>query len=180
MQLIPATEQAQLQQIEALYERAFPEYERKPFTLIREKQATGNVDILYIEEDKTFHGLAITMKDKDLILLDYFAIAEEKHGMGCGSAALRQLFEHYAEKRFFLEIETTKEKADNMIQRQKRKQFYLKNKMTELGIDVTVFGTNMELLGHNMSLTPEEYVGVYQNTYGQALAKNVQISTFLI
>lgn len=180
MHFIQASEKTQLDQIEALYEKSFPKSEKKPFSLICEKQAAGMVDILYIQENDDFCGLAITMKNNDLVLLDYFAIAPEKHGMGCGSAALQQLFRYYEEKRFFLEIETTKEEADNMIQRQRRKRFYLKNDMTELGIDVVVFGTNMELLGHNISLTPEEYLNVYQDTYGRNIAKNVQISTFLI
>lgn len=174
MQLIKAFESNQLNRIENLYERAFPKCERKPFALICEKQSSGSVDILYLEEQEHFCGLAITMKDRDLVLLDYFAIAEDKRGMGYGSAALAALYSYYSGKRFFLEIESTKEDAENREQRLQRKSFYLKNGLTELGIEACVFDTNMELLGKEMSLTFNEYLSVYKHVYDLEKAKHVK------
>ena len=172
MQLIHAT-QTHYKQIEDLYIKSFPVCERKPFSLILEKQKTGNVDVLILEKNGRFLGLAITMMDKDLVLLDYFAIAEECRGTGYGSAALHALFDFYKGKRFFLEIESTYAEAANIQQRLLRKEFYLKNELTALGIQATVFETNMELLGHNMTLTFEEYQDIYRNIYGAKKAAHV-------
>ncbi len=166
MQLIPAATQSQYSQIEALYQTAFPACERKPFSLILEKQAAGQVDLFYLEQDALFSGLAITMKHQDLVLLDYFAITAVQRQKGLGCRALNTLFEHYQGNRFFLEIESTQEEADNKAQRRLRKQFYLKNKMTELGLYANVFGTEMELLSYQSLLTYEEYISVYQAVYG--------------
>lgn len=174
MKLLKALSPGQLHCIEELYERAFPACERKPFSLILEKQAAGSVDILSLEENGSFCGLAITMKDGDLVLLDYFAIAEEKRGTGCGSSALSVLYAYYSGKRFFLEIESTKEDAENKQQRLRRKHFYLKNELHELGIEACVFGTNMELLGRNMHLTFDEYFSVYKNVYGLKKSEHVK------
>ncbi len=180
MRFIQAESPLQLQQMKALYELAFPSCERKPFSLICEKQKQGTVDILYLEQDDAFCGLAITMKDQDLVLLDYFAIAENRRSAGLGSTALCGLFDYYAGYRFFLEIESTKEESVNKPQRLRRKQFYLKNHMTELGIEANVFGTNMELLVYGAPVTRQEYYAVYENIYGPEKAKHIQISTFLM
>ena len=125
MKMLHAHTQNHYEQIKTLYENAFPSCERKPFSLILEKQKTGNVDVLILEENNQFLGLAITMMDNDLVLLDYFAITEESRGNGYGSTALHLLFDFYKGKRFFLEIESTHTAAENISQRLLRKQFYL-------------------------------------------------------
>lgn len=174
MQLIPATDEKQFRQIRELYLHAFPACERKPFALIRQKQREDLVDIFMLKDGDAFCGLAITMKANDLVLLDYFAIAKDRRGMGYGSAALQMLYDHFAGKRFFLEIESTLEESENRQQRLMRKQFYLKNHLTELGLLANVFGTDMELLSYRASLTFEEYIRVYETVYGQEKAACVK------
>lgn len=132
------------------------------------------MDIWVLEEKQEFIGFAITMKSKDLVLLDYFAIAGEKRASGFGSEALRSLQKYYGNQRFFLEIESTLGKADNQEQREKRKRFYLANDMTEIGMTVDVFGTEMELLGHGCSLDFAEYTSVYSNVYGRRKAEKLK------
>ena len=77
MKIIKATDEKRLQLIEKLYMSAFPKVERKPFQLILQKQKEGTMELLSIEEDHKFLGLAIFAHDKDIALLDYFAISEE-------------------------------------------------------------------------------------------------------
>lgn len=166
MNLIKTDNPQKLQTIKELYMQSFPACERKAFSLICEKQQQGCADILYIEEADSFCGLAITIKKDDLVLLDYFAIAEDKRGKGFGAKALQQLFTYYAGTRFFLEIESTHVAAANMPQRLSRKSFYLKNQMTEIGIEVFIYETEMELLGHGCTLTFAEYKSLYDHTYG--------------
>lgn len=166
IKLIKTENPQQLQQIEELYTQAFPACEQKEFALICEKQQQGCADILYIESSGCFCGLAITMKQGDLVLLDYFAIARECRGKGLGSEALAQLFSYYAGARFFLEIESTHVAAANMSQRLSRKSFYLNNQMTEIGIEVFIYETEMELLGHDCTLSFAEYKALYDHTYG--------------
>ena len=66
-----------LDEIHALYETAFPAGEKKPFSMIVSGQGTGLVEILSLEENNRFLGLAIMGKAGDRVLLDYFAIADE-------------------------------------------------------------------------------------------------------
>ena len=67
MKLIPARDSARLTAIENLYLSAFPAAERKPFSLLLEKQREGSVEILSLEEDGAFAGLAILVRLDDLV-----------------------------------------------------------------------------------------------------------------
>lgn len=173
MVIVEAKVDSQFQEIEELYLSAFPECERKPFSLMVQKNETDQVDIWRLEEDGVFCGLVITMNDQDLVLIDYLAIAPEKRGCGCGSKAIELIREVYPDRRVFLEIESTSIPADNQQQRISRKHFYLKNGLKEMGIEAKVFDTEMELLTFEKKLTFEEYWKIYANVYGEEKAKKV-------
>lgn len=159
--------------IKKLYMKAFPLNERKPFKLIKHKAAGSETDVWMLDEDGEFLGLAITMNADDLVLLDYFAIHEKKRGGGAGSRALKLLQEQYAGKRFFLEIESVYEEEKDIAMRKRRKSFYLRNGLTEIGIMAKLFGVNMELLGFGCKVSFEEYRGLYRRIYGTWAEKNV-------
>ena len=117
-----------LDEVHALYETAFPASEKKPFSMIVSGQGTGLVEILSLEENNRFLGLAIMAKAGDRVLLDYFAIADEVRGHGAGSAALQALRERYQGMRIIIEIESTKcEDEEELALRTRRKKFYLRN-----------------------------------------------------
>ena len=152
--------------LEMLYTEAFPENERKPFAMIREKHREKRTDVWVVEQDDECSGLAITMNSGDLVLLDYFAISKEKRGNGLGGESLKILFEMYREKRFFLEVESLSVPADNIEERRRRKQFYLSNGMTELGVNARLFGVEFELLGYDCEVSFPEYFSLYDDIYG--------------
>lgn len=169
---IKAADQTQMRQIYELYMEAFPEEERKPFELMQQKVQEGKMEILAIEEEG-FAGLAITVLYEDRVLLDYFAIAPECREKGVGSRALQMLKERYKEKCFFLEIELIDEKAINNAERIRRKAFYKRNGMKEVGVRVCLFGVDMELLTAQKPLTFESYFEVYDKIFGGKISRNV-------
>lgn len=160
-------------EIKKLYNEAFPANEKKPFWMIRWKHMSGVADVWVLERGGEFSGLAITMNGADLVLLDYFAVRSDRRGGGIGGEALKALQEMYSVRRFFLEIESVEEGAATQAERERRKRFYLANGMQELGVYVTLFGVDMELLGYNCEVNFEEYRGLYFDTYGNWAAKNV-------
>lgn len=175
MELIYADDVLRQKQIERLYLQAFPKNERKPFSLICQKRKEGISDILSIEENKEFVGLAITINYEDKVLLDYFAIDDGKRGNGYGSEALAALVRHYEGRRMILEIETTMQSADNMEERLRRKHFYHKNGMTDLGYMADLFGVRMEMLSNGTDITFEEYLELYVKTYGERMKDFVKL-----
>jgi len=174
MKLIKTEKWAQWKKIYNLYQEAFPDYEKKPFWLIWLKNKQGRADVWYIVEDGQFVGLGITMSAPGRVLLDYFAIEGSLRGQGYGSKALKVLQEQYADRHFFLEIESVYDDCNNVEQRLRRKQFYLRNGMTEMKMMVNLFGTDMEVLGHGCKLDFDSYRAVYEHTYGERVMKNVR------
>lgn len=156
-----------------LYRTAFPRAERKPFSLIRRMTKLGRTDTWCLLQKGEFVGLGITINGPERILLDYFAVEKKHRGTGIGTAALGRLMEQYQDKGFFLEIESTLEHAPNQPQRLGRKRFYLSCGLKELGVQVKLFGVNMELLGVRCALDYETYRNFYRDNYSQWAADHI-------
>ncbi len=158
--------------IYALYHRAFPRSERKPFSMIRRMRKVGKTDLWLAEQEGRFAGLAITINGPDTILLDYFAIHERMRGQGVGSAALAAILEKYADRAFFLEIEYPADgDPDGVMAR--RKAFYLHNGLTEMHTRALLFGVPMELLGRGCSLDFDGYRAFYRTNYSDWAAQHI-------
>ena len=142
-----------LDEVHALYETAFPASEKKPFSMIVSGQGTGLVEILSLEENNRFLGLAIMAKAGDRVLLDYFAIADEVRGHGAGSAALQALRERYQGMRIIIEIESTKCEDEE-----------------ELAL---LWGTEMEMLSNGQPCPYEEYLDIYTTAFGTKVSDKI-------
>ena len=160
--------------ISKLYKKAFPLQERKPLWLIRSTYKKHKADVWLIEEQGNFRGFSITMNSGDLVMLDYFAVAEKFRGQGYGSSCLKWLQDKYKDSRFFLEIESVYVKAKNMEQRIGRKAFYERNGMQEVGIAAKVFGVELVSMGYQCELTFEEYKKLYADCYGKLVGMNIR------
>lgn len=156
-----------------LYRTAFPRSERKPFSMIAKMYRAGKTDVWYCTDQGRFVGLAITINGENDILLDYFAMDKTLRGRGYGSAILKAVISHYAPKTVFGEIETVFEDCEDLDMRIRRKQFYLRNGLKEMGVMVYLFGVKMELLTSDRSMTFEEYRDFYKNNYNQWAADHI-------
>lgn len=154
-------------QVYHLYEEAFPEEEKKPFSLMEELTGQGKMEMLAIEEDGEFVGLAMNMLAEGAALLDYFAISSDKRCGGYGSRAVRMLQERFHDKKYIFEIEVQDKNAPNAEERKRRKDFYLRNGLRETGVFANVYRTDFELLTPDGNLTFEDYVGLLQYILGQ-------------
>ena len=156
-----------------LYRKAFPRYERKPFSIIVSMARKGKTDVWCCESDGKFVGFASTINGNDLILLDYMAVAKSMRGRGIGSGMLQGLQKHYAGKCLFVEIESVYEAVPNQEERMHRKQFYLRNNMQPSQVMASVFGVNMELLCWNCSVNFEQYHSFYNDNYNSWAAEHI-------
>lgn len=161
-------------QIYILYHKSFPANEKKPFSRILSTYAKGSADVWYLSYKGHFVGLAITINSADTILLDYYAISPRMREYGLGSRFLRSMQKHYAPKGLLLEIESCTPDAPNIKERSRRKEFYLRNRMVPLNINIVLFGVEMELLGYNCQVDFSKYRAIYADNYGELLAKNVK------
>ena len=147
-------------QLYDLYDKAFPEQEKKPLQVMENLVADGKMEMLAMVDEDEFVGLAINLIDaeQDRALLDYYAIAPEKRNYGYGSKGLEALLKKFKNHKYIFEIETQDEKAENAEERKRRKAFYLRNGLQETGLFVNVYDTDFEILTPDGELTFWEYV----------------------
>lgn len=138
--------------ISSLYETAFPDDEKAPFSSLIERSKKETVDFIgYYDNDK-FIGFTYLIHDFDLHYIFYFAIVNELRNQGYGTEILNILKEKYKDETIFFEIETIDENADNYHERKRRKDFYLRNGFKESGFgyyfyvdyEVMIYGSKIE------------------------------------
>ena len=156
-----------------LYMQAFPRAERKPWSMILRMHRKGKTDIWCVKVRSNFAGLAITINSPDVILLDYFAIEKKKRGQSIGTRALKAILAQYADKGFFLEIESTLEDTPDRAMRLSRKKFYLSCGLEEMHTTAFLFGVKMELLGAGCRLDFDGYKSFYATYYNTWAADHI-------
>lgn len=162
-------------QVYALYLRAFPAAERKPFAIIRRMHKKGKTDVWIARLDGKFAGFAATINGEANVLLDYLAVDAAQRGTGVGSAMLKQLKNAYADRGLFVEIESVhKKNAPNLAERLRREQFYVRCGMTPMHVSARVFGVEMDLLGYDCRLDFAQYQNFYKANYSEFAAQNIQ------
>ncbi len=162
-----------LEDLRQLYESAFPELEKKPFSRMEELSREGKMRMFALIDEDRFVGLAICMESGSLALLDYFAIHPDFRCYGYGGKAVRELLEEYQGKRFIFEIEIQDEHADNAVDRRRRKDFYLRNGLKETGVFVNLFHVDFELITPDGKVTFEEYKKILTDVLGEEMVKTL-------
>ncbi len=111
--------------IESLYMRAFPENERYPFSSLLEED--DFTELLSFHEEGRFVGFIALLHVDALYHIVYFAVPEDLRSRGYGSRIIRSVHEIFAGKRFVVDIEQPDDSGDPKDYRQIRKNFYLRN-----------------------------------------------------
>jgi GNAT superfamily N-acetyltransferase len=159
------TEQSEeLPQIESLYERAFPENERRPLAPLLQDTA-GNGEVIAFYDDTLFCGFACLLTYRDITHIIYFAIDDALRGKGYGSAALTAMRERKAGNRIIVDIEVEQMNASNNVQRKKRKDFYLRNGYVESGVKYNWRHEYYEILVCGGMLTKKDFHSFWKNIY---------------
>ena len=140
----------------SLYESAFPEEERPPFSILLGMKN----NVLYIvKEDDTFIGLVDTAAYKDQLYIFFLAIEPSMQNKGYGTQILKDIVAKNPGKRVYLSIETIDPKANNYSQRLQRLAFYERNGFFRTGESFDEFGVTYDLLtyGHDAVSVKEHY-----------------------
>ena len=98
-----------------LFEEAFPEQERPPFSSLRHRDA-GKFHFLVAENGDDPVGILTYWTFEDLIYIEHFAIAEELRNQGLGKAAFLNFLSQQQEQ-VVLEVEhPNTEEADHRVE----------------------------------------------------------------
>ena len=113
-----------VEDIKRLYMSAFPKDERAPFRTLLRRAKKKNVNFFACMDADEFIGLLYVVNHLDMSYIFYFAVKEDKRGLGYGTAILKAALKKYKGRRFFLAIEEVARNYENYPQRLKRRQFY--------------------------------------------------------
>ena len=156
-----------------LYCAAFPDSERKPFSMIVRMWRKGKTDVWYYTVDSRFAGFASTINGNREVLVDYLAVDASMRGKGVGTKILSSLKEQYAGQGFFVEIESAWEEAEDRAERQRRKRFYERCGMKSMNVMAEVFGVKMELLTWECQMDFQKYHAFYRDNYSVWAAEHI-------
>ena len=115
------------EQMKRLYETAFPEGEQIPWDDLIRLVEEMPLDFTAYYEDGDFIGFTIVYPRKSFNWYWYFAVRDELRGKGYGQQILTMLLEHYKGQTCVLDMESPTQVCDNITQRKRRHEFYLRN-----------------------------------------------------
>ncbi len=115
------------EQLKLLYQSSFPENEQIPWNDLVRLIDQMHLDFTVYYEDEKFIGFTILFPHKKFNWFWYFAVIPELRGQGKGQKILTYLIEKYKGKNIVLDMESPRQKCDNLEQRKRRHAFYLRN-----------------------------------------------------
>ncbi|MCS4239803.1 GNAT superfamily N-acetyltransferase [Myroides gitamensis] len=152
----------------------FPPAEVKPLSLLEVAFKNNQYAAYALVENQQIKAYAsFCWQNKDVVLLDYFAVTQEAgRGKGIGSLFIQKLISLLSAKVIILECEIPEEATDSEEKeiRQKRIAFYERNGAILTTEKIQVFGVNFQLL--YLPIQPSfttfnlatESIAIYQHT----------------
>lgn len=91
-EMIEADNAWDMSQTRMLYEGKVPMMEKKPFRLFIDKRAQGRLEVKVFKDEKgLFAAFAIALIYADIVLIDYFEVADDYKGNGSEEEMLEKL-----------------------------------------------------------------------------------------
>jgi len=127
MKEVRVTAQGADVEMRRLYEAAFPVEEQIPWEELLQLMDRMPLDFTAYYDGDEFVGFTIVYQRRPFNWFWYFAVREELRGKGYGQQILTQLIERYKDSSNVLDMESPDHPSDNMEQRRRRHEFYLRN-----------------------------------------------------
>lgn len=144
----------------ALYMSAFPKEERLPWWILRLNTCRKGIDLTAFMDGDVFCGFTASVTVENLHFLLFFAIDDEKRGMGYGSAVLQMLQKQY--QTVVLNVELLDPAAENYDQRKRRFAFYQKNGLLDTYYHVWEVGGKFRVLSTEPELDVPQYKKIFK------------------
>lgn len=143
--------------LESINKEAFPPYEYMSEDEIFDFADNTNSDVLGIYDEERFVGFILFLKNEECGYIFFLAVDKNLRSKGYGGAALKTISDMYQELQIILDFEEIDEKAQNIVQRIRRKNFYLKNGFCETGRYTMLRNARFEVVCNNGPLRVEPF-----------------------
>ncbi|MDO4902722.1 MAG: GNAT family N-acetyltransferase [Limosilactobacillus sp.] len=115
------------QEVKQLYRRAFPKYEREPWSWMMLKSKFKQADFMAFYDEDKFVGFSYVIHSRGFHYILFLAINDQLRSQGYGSRIIKQLRSLYPSDSLVLDIEQPDPSAKNNKQRLRRLAFYKRN-----------------------------------------------------
>ncbi len=143
--------------LDAINKEAFPPSEYMPTEEMFDFAKHTGSDIFGIYDRINLVGFILFLKNEECGYIFFLAIDKSARSMGYGGAALKALSEAYPHLQIILDFEEIDESAENIEQRIRRKNFYLRNGFCETGRYTILRENRFEVVCNNGSLRAEPF-----------------------
>ncbi len=134
------------EKIKQLYETAFPTDEQIPWNDLMRLIGEMSLDFTAYYDSEEFIGFTIVYPRKSFNWYWYFAVREELRGNGYGQQILTRLIEKYKGQTCVLDMESPTQVCENINQRKRRHDFYLRNGFRDTHVYRTYSGITMTIM----------------------------------
>ncbi|HJB94605.1 MAG TPA: GNAT family N-acetyltransferase [Candidatus Mediterraneibacter intestinigallinarum] len=155
--------------VNELAKEAFPPEEYIAPAELAEMAKADNFDFLALKDGDSFVGFMAVMTYENLAYLFFLAIDSACRSKGYGSRAIETLKAEYPGKKQIVDFEMPDDTADNSRQREKRREFYLRNGYKETGLFLSYLGVDYEVFCMNDDFEPEVF---------KAMMKTIHVKGF--
>ncbi len=129
-----------------LYEEAFPEDEQIPWGSLVGLISEMNLDFTAYYADNQLLGFTIVYPSSHYNWFWYFAVQPDLRGKGIGQQILTALINKYKGQRNILDMESPVHPCDNLEQRKRRHEFYLRNGFRDTNVFKTFDTVTMTIM----------------------------------
>lgn len=155
--------------VDRLAKEAFPPEEYLAPAKLAEMARADNFDFLALTDKDAFVGFMAVLTYADLAYLFFLAIEPSRRSMGYGGRAIETLRAAYPGKKQVVDFEMPDDAAANRGQREKRREFYLRNGYRETGLFLRYLGVDYEVFCMDEDFQPETF---------QAMMKTIPVEGF--
>ena len=139
-------------EVKQLYQRAFPKYEREPWSWMMLKSKFKQADFMVFYDEGRFVGFAYVIHSHGFHYILFLAVNDQLRSRGYGSRIITQLRTLYPSDSLVLDVEQPDPHARNNQQRLRRLAFYKRNgfywtpkKLEEDRVTYRVLATNKKI-----------------------------------
>ena len=134
------------EQIRLLYETAFPEDEQIPWEDLMRLVGEMSLDFTAYYDEEVFIGLTVVCPRKQFNWCWYIAVREELRSKGYGHQILTRLIEKYKGQTCVVDMESPTQVCENIDQRRRRHDFYLRNGFRDTNVYRTYNDITMTIM----------------------------------
>lgn len=155
--------------VNVLAKEAFPPEEYLAPSKLVEMAKDDSFDFLALLDNDSFVGFMVVKIYQDIAYLFFLAIDSSYRSKGYGSRAIETLKTEYPGKKHVVDFEMLDDKAANSKQREKRREFYLRNGYKETGLFISYLGVDYEVFCMDEDFEPEVF---------RAMMKTIRVEGF--